>query len=183
MFIDELDSIGRSRRMGSMNTEQENTLNQILTSMDGLDTSNNGVIVMAATNRYELLDPALLRAGRFDRIVQCPLPDRNSRYAILQVHTKKFKLASNVDLEKIAKFTPGTCGADIAAIANEAAIRTARRGGTEINADDFEDSMKSFYGGRGVPLSSLAEMTGLTLPNWLKPYFNNDKSTESVAAS
>lgn len=183
VFIDELDSIGRSRRMGSMNTEQENTLNQLLTSMDGLDTSNNGVIVMAATNRYELLDPALLRAGRFDRIVQCPLPDRNARYAILQVHTKKFKLAPNVDLEKIAKFIPGTCGADIAAIANEAAIRTARRGGTEVNADDFEDSMKSFYSGRGVPLSSLAEMTGLTLPNWLKPYFNNDKSPEAAAAS
>ena len=76
VFIDEIDSIGRSRRAASMNSEQESTLNQILTCMDGLDTSNNGVVVMAATNRLELLDSALLRAGRFDRIVQCPLPDR-----------------------------------------------------------------------------------------------------------
>jgi ATP-dependent Zn protease len=76
LFIDEIDSIGRSRRMASMNSEQENSLNQLLTCMDGLDTSNNGVIVMAATNRAELLDPALLRAGRFDRIIPCPLPDR-----------------------------------------------------------------------------------------------------------
>ena len=90
----------RSRRMGSMNSEQENTLNQILTCMDGLDTSNNGVIVMGATNRFELLDPALLRSGRFDRIVQCPLPDRDGRNAILLVHTKKLKLAADVDLDR-----------------------------------------------------------------------------------
>jgi ATP-dependent Zn protease len=119
VFIDEIDSIGRSRRMGSMNSEQENTLNQILTCMDGLDTSNNGVIVMGATNRFELLDPALLRSGRFDRIVQCPLPDIKGRTAILKVHTRKLKLNADVDLEKIAKFTPGTCGADLSAISNE----------------------------------------------------------------
>lgn len=178
VFIDELDSIGRSRRMGSMNSEQENTLNQLLTSMDGLDTSNNGVIVMGATNRYELLDPALLRSGRFDRIVQCPLPDRVGRQAILNVHTKKFSLSSNVDLEKIAKFTPGTCGADLSAICNEAAIRTVRRGGDLVSLEDFEDAMKSFYSGRGVQLSGLAEMTGLSLPNWLKQPFaaGNDPS-------
>lgn len=88
VFIDEIDSLGRSRRMGSLNSEQENTLNQLLTSMDGLDTSNNGVIVMAATNRYELLDPALLRAGRFDRIIQCPLPDRAGRLGIFKVSAK-----------------------------------------------------------------------------------------------
>ena len=94
------DTVIRSRRMGSMNSEQENTLNQILTCMDGLDTSNNGVIVMGATNRFELLDPALLRSGRFDRIVQCPLPDRDGRNAILLVHTKKLKLAADVDLDR-----------------------------------------------------------------------------------
>lgn len=113
IFIDELDSIGRSRVMGFGNNEQENTLNQILTCMDGLDTSNNGVIVMAATNRIELLDPALLRAGRFDRIVNCPLPDRAGREAILVVHTAKLSLEEDVSLDKIAKSTPGTCGADL----------------------------------------------------------------------
>jgi cell division protease FtsH len=87
--------------------------------MDGLDTSNNGVIVMAATNRAELLDPALLRAGRFDRIIQCPLPDRMGRLQILYVHTRRLSLAKDVDLDRVARLTPGTCGADLATIANE----------------------------------------------------------------
>jgi cell division protease FtsH len=166
VFIDELDSIGRSRRMGSMNSEQESTLNQILTAMDGLDTSNNGVIVMAATNRYELLDPALLRAGRFDRIINCPLPDRAGRYAILSVHAKKLRLSMDVDLDRIARLTPNTCGADLAAITNEAAIRTARRGGDTVNAEDFEDALKGFYAGRG---GSIADLAG-GLSSWLKPF-------------
>ena len=144
VFIDELDSIGRSRRMGSLNSEQESTLNQLLTSMDGLDTSNNGVIVMAATNRYELLDPALLRAGRFDRIIQCPLPDKDGRENILGVHTRKLQLSSDVDLKKISALTSGTCGADLSAITNEAAIRTVRRGGSEVCAADFDSALKSF---------------------------------------
>lgn len=164
IFIDEVDSIGRSRRSGSLNSEQENTLNQLLTCMDGLDTSNNGVIVMAATNRLELLDPALLRAGRFDRIVQCPLPDKEGRKAILGVHTKRLTLDDDVDLDRIARITPGTCGADLASIANEAAIRTVRRSGLAINADDFEDSVKSFFLGRGVSISGIAETM---LPSWL----------------
>lgn len=126
VFIDELDSIGRSRRMSNMNSEQENTLNQLLTCMDGLDTSNNGVIVMAATNRLELLDPALLRAGRFDRIVQCPLPDRAGRLEILLVHSRKVMLADDVDLDKIARLTPGTSGADLSTIVNEGMVFTAR---------------------------------------------------------
>lgn len=155
VFIDEIDSIGRSRRMGSMNSEQENTLNQILTCMDGLDTSNNGVIVMGATNRFELLDPALLRSGRFDRIVQCPLPDIKGRTAILKVHTRKLKLDADVDLEKVAKFTPGCCGADLSAISNEAAIRTARRAGAVITQEDFDDALKSFFSARGIHLYSL----------------------------
>jgi cell division protease FtsH len=119
IFIDELDSLGRSRRMGSMNSEQESTLNQLLTAMDGLDTSNNGVIVMAATNRAELLDPALLRAGRFDRIVQCPLPDRLGRLSILEVHARRLLLSADVDLDRISRLTPNTCGADLATIVNE----------------------------------------------------------------
>jgi len=165
VFIDEIDSLGRSRRMGSLNSEQENTLNQLLTSMDGLDTSNNGVVVMAATNRFELLDPALLRAGRFDRIVQCPLPDKEGRKAILSVHTKRLNLdAATVDLDRIAKITPGTCGADLAAIANEAAIRTARRGATKVAGEDFEDAVKSFFAGRGVSMGALAESI---LPSWV----------------
>jgi AAA+ superfamily predicted ATPase len=165
VFIDEIDSIGRSRRMGSMNSEQENTLNQLLTCMDGLDTSNNGVIVMGATNRVELLDPALLRAGRFDRIVQCPLPDKIGRLEILRVHTRKLKMGANVDLERIAKGSAGTCGADLAAIANEAAIRTLRRNGTTVDMQDLEDALKNYYSSRGVPLSGLAESL---IPDWIK---------------
>lgn len=164
VFIDEIDSIGRSRRSGSLNSEQENTLNQLLTSMDGLDTSNNGVVVMAATNRFELLDPALMRAGRFDRVVQCPLPDKEGRRAILAVHAKRLQLDRDVDLERLARITPGTCGADLAAIANEAAIRTARRGGGLVSEEDFEDAVRSFFAGRGVSMSGLAESM---LPAWL----------------
>jgi cell division protease FtsH len=165
VFIDELDSIGRSRQSGSMNSEQENTLNAILTCMDGLDTSNNGVIVMAATNRLELLDPALLRAGRFDRIVQCPLPDKDGREAILRVATKKYVLSADVDLDKIARLTPATSGADLAAIANEAAIRAARRGAITINQMDFNGGLDYFMAGRNAQVSSLIDSV---TPNWLK---------------
>ena len=167
VFIDEIDSLGRSRRMGSLNSEQENTLNQLLTSMDGLDTSNNGVIVMAATNRYELLDPALLRAGRFDRIIQCPLPDKAGREAILKVHCRRLKIADNVDFDKLARLTSGSCGADLSAIVNEAAIRTARRQGLEVCATDFDDALRSFFSARGLPLSGIAEAASNVLPSWL----------------
>ena len=165
VFIDEIDSLGRSRRAGSMNSEQENTLNQLLTSMDGLDTSNNGVVVMGATNRLELLDPALLRPGRFDRIVQCPLPDKAGRQGILQVHTRRLLLDPGVDLERVARITPGTCGADLASISNEAAIRTVRRGASSVSSDDFEDAVRSFFGGRGVSVTGFAEAL---VPAWLR---------------
>ena len=168
IFIDELDSIGRSRRAGFGNPEQESTLNQILTCMDGLDTSNNGVIVMSATNRYELLDPALLRAGRFDRIVQCPLPDKKGREAILSVHAAKLTLAKDVDLEKIARLTPGSCGADLCAICNEAAIRTARRNGYEVTAQDFDDALNTFAAGRGIKLSAITEGLTSQVGEWAK---------------
>ena len=165
VFIDELDSIGRSRRSGSMNSEQENTLNAILTCMDGLDTSNNGVIVMAATNRLELLDPALLRAGRFDRIVQCPLPNKNGREAILKVACKKYVLSADVDLDRIARLTPATSGADLAAIANEAAIRAARRGAIAVNMMDFNQALESFISGRSAQVTSILDAV---TPSWLK---------------
>lgn len=170
VFIDEIDSIGRSRKMGSLNSEQETTLNQILTCMDGLDTSNNGVIVMAATNRLELLDQALLRAGRFDRIINCPLPDRAGRYAILKVHTKKLILETDVDLDRIAKFTPGTSGADLSAICNEAAIRTVRRGSARISSSDFDGALTSFYSARTIPFTGLSDAA----PSWLRGIMGNN---------
>ena len=181
IFIDELDSIGRSRRQGSMNSEQENTLNQLLTCMDGLDTNNNGVIVMAATNRLELLDPALLRSGRFDRIIQCPLPDKGGREAILNVHCKKLNVSGDVDLERIAKLTPGTSGADLCTITNEAAIRTARRGGAIINNMDFDSAIENYFSGRGIQFNSLLEVAQTNLlPNWLGGGGNN-KDGSNVA--
>ena len=168
IFIDELDSIGRSRRQGFGNPEQENTLNQILTCMDGLDTTNNGVIVMAATNRVDVLDPALLRAGRFDRIVQCPLPDKLGREQILKVHTTKLNLDPNIDFDRIAAKTAGTCGADLSAICNEAAIRTARRGGLQISTDDFDAALDQFFSARGTSVASITEGIEETLSSWQK---------------
>lgn len=165
VFIDEIDSIGRSRRSGSMNSEQENTLNAILTCMDGLDTSNNGVVVMAATNRLELLDPALLRAGRFDRIVQCPLPDKDGREGILRVSCKKYSVEPDVDFDKIARLTPATSGADLAALSNEAAIRAARRGAVTVSMTDFAGALDSFQAGRQLQVSSLLDAV---TPEWLK---------------
>ena len=160
---------------------KENTLNQLLVCIDGLDTSNNGVIVMAATNRYELLDPALLRSGRFDRIVQCPLPDKEGRNAILDVHVRRLRLASDVDLERVAKLTPGMCGADLSAITNEAAIRAARRGALEVSGEDFDDALNSYYSSRGIPLAGMAEAAGLglQLPSWLRSVLGSASQSPS----
>ena len=134
IFIDELDAIGRSRTSGVAgfsggNDEREQTLNQILTEMDGFDSST-GVIVIAATNRPDVLDQALLRPGRFDRRVAVQPPDRNGREAILRVHTRSVPLAPDVDLGGIASTTPGMVGADLANLVNEAALLAARRGTT-----------------------------------------------------
>ena len=131
VFIDELDAIGRSRTSGIAgfsggNDEREQTLNQILTEMDGFDSST-GVIVIAATNRPEILDQALLRPGRFDRRVAVQPPDRAGREAILRVHTRGMPLADDVDLGRIAATTPGMVGADLANLVNEAALTAARR--------------------------------------------------------
>src|ERR1700682_5066303 len=130
ILIDELHTIGRSRSGGvrlSGNDEQEQTLNQILTEMDGFD-SREGVIVLAATNRADVLDSALLRPGRFDRRVVVQAPDRRGRAAILRIHTKDVPMAPDVDLDEIAGQTPGMVGADLRNLVNEAALRAARQG-------------------------------------------------------
>jgi cell division protease FtsH len=140
VFIDELDAIGKSRAAGHMymsNEEREQTLNQLLVEMDGFDSSK-AVIIIAATNTPEVLDPALLRPGRFDRQVVLDRPDLKERQAILQVHARKLKLAPDVNLESIAGETPGMVGADLANIVNEAALNAARRNGSQIELRDFE---------------------------------------------
>jgi cell division protease FtsH len=144
IFIDELDAIGRSRSAGVRfggNDEQEQTLNQILTEMDGFDP-NVGVIVLAATNRADVLDPALLRAGRFDRRVTVQAPDRRGRSAILRIHTRTVPLAPDVDLDDIASQTPGLVGADLRNLVNEAALGAARKGETAVNKQDFADAIE-----------------------------------------
>ncbi len=143
IFIDELDAIGKSRGgIGAFGThdEREQTLNQLLVEMDGFDT-RKGVILMAATNRPEVLDPALLRAGRFDRQVLVDRPDLKGRVDILQVHVRKVRLAPDVDLEVVARRTPGMVGADLANVVNEAALAAARRQAREVNAQDFEEAI------------------------------------------
>jgi len=144
IFIDELDAIGRSRsaalRVGG-NDEQEQTLNQILTEMDGFD-SREGVIVLAATNRADVLDPALLRPGRFDRRVAVQAPDRRGRAAILRIHTRNVPLAPDVDLDQIAQQTPGLVGADLRNLVNEAALGAAREGEAAVTARDFGDAIE-----------------------------------------
>jgi len=143
IFIDELDAIGKSRSAGAVmlsNDEREQTLNQLLVEMDGFDTSK-AVLIMGATNTPEVLDPALLRPGRFDRQVILDRPDLKEREAILRVHARKLKIAADADLEKIAAETPGMVGADLANIVNEAALNAARRNGDEIEMRDFEQAV------------------------------------------
>jgi cell division protease FtsH len=146
VFIDELDAVGRSRTSGVAgfsggNDEREQTLNQILTEMDGFDSSTS-VIVIAATNRPDVLDQALLRPGRFDRRVAVQPPDRAGREAILKVHTRGVPLGRDVDLGRIAATTPGMVGADLANLVNEAALAAARRGHDEVTESDFTDSLE-----------------------------------------
>ena len=149
VFIDEIDAVGRARGKNvgfSSNDERENTLNQLLTEMDGFG-SNSGVIVLAATNRADILDKALMRAGRFDRQIHVTLPDLNERKEIFLVHTKNLKLSKDFDVEAIAKHTPGFSGADIANICNEAALGAARKGETAISNKDFADAVDRVVGG------------------------------------
>jgi cell division protease FtsH len=159
IFIDELDAIGRSRQgsvsLAGANDEREQTLNQILTEMDGFE-SVEAVAVLAATNRAEILDPALLRPGRFDRRVAVQPPDRVGRRKILEVHTRSIPLARDVDLEALAATTPGMVGADLANLANEAALLAARRNHHAVQTSDFTDSLEKILLGapRGIVLST-----------------------------
>lgn len=141
IFIDEIDAVGRHRGagMGGGHDEREQTLNQLLVEMDGFE-SNEGVILIAATNRPDVLDPALLRPGRFDRRVVVNKPDVTGRLKILQVHAKKTPLSSNVNLEKVAKGTPGFAGADLENLVNEAALNAARTNKTKVTQEDFEQA-------------------------------------------
>jgi len=144
IFIDELDAIGRSRGSGAAlggHDEREQTLNQILTEMDGFDP-REGIIVLAATNRADVLDPALLRPGRFDRRVVVQLPDRVGRAAILEVHTRKVPLAPDVSLPRLAAETPGLAGADLRNLVNEAALGAARKGADAVRAEDFAEALQ-----------------------------------------
>ena len=180
VFIDEIDAVGRARGKNagfSSNDERENTLNQLLTEMDGFG-SNSGVIILAATNRADILDKALMRAGRFDRQIHVELPDLNERKEIFQVHTRKLKLEKGFDLELIAKHTPGFSGADIANVCNEAALTAARKNKSSIDMSDFLDAVDRIVGGierkKTIMTKSEKELiayheAGHTLVGWLLP--------------
>ena len=148
VFIDEIDAIGQKRNAGGYggNDEREQTLNQLLTEMDGFE-ENTGVIILAATNRPESLDPALTRPGRFDRRVPVELPDLQGREAILKVHAKKIKAADDVDFHAIARMAAGASGAELANIINEAALRAVRSGRTVVNQSDLEESIEVVIAG------------------------------------
>ena len=147
VFIDEIDAIGKKRdgQIGG-NDEREQTLNQLLTEMDGFE-GNNGVIILAATNRPDSLDPALLRPGRFDRRVPVELPDLKGREDILKVHAKKVKIGDNVDFNKIARMASGASGAELANIVNEAALRAVRAGRGFVTQADMEESIEVVIAG------------------------------------
>jgi cell division protease FtsH len=149
IFIDEIDAIGRARGKNNgfnTNDERENTLNQLLTEMDGFGT-NSGVIILAATNRADVLDSALMRAGRFDRQIYVDMPDLNERKAIFGVHLKPLKLSTEIDVDFLAKQTPGFSGADIANLCNEAALIAARHNKTQVEKQDFLDAVDRIIGG------------------------------------
>jgi cell division protease FtsH len=155
VFVDEIDAIGRKRGtgIGGGHDEREQTLNQLLSEMDGFEVTE-GIVMLAATNRPDVLDPALLRAGRFDRQIVIPLPTQDERKAILEVHTRDKRIASDVDLGKIARGTPGMSGAELANVVNEAALIAVRRGATDIADADFEAARDRIL--IGMARSSLA---------------------------
>jgi len=148
IFIDELDALGRARAAGPMgsNDEKEQTLNQLLTELDGFDPSS-GIILLAATNRPEILDPALLRAGRFDRQVLVDRPDKSGREAILKVHVKKIKLDPTARLDEVAQLTAGFSGADLATLVNEAALLATRRNAEAVTLQDFNEAVERVIAG------------------------------------
>ena len=183
VFIDEIDAVGRARGKNagfSSNDERENTLNQLLTEMDGFGT-NSGVIVLAATNRADILDKALMRAGRFDRQIDVDLPELKEREEIFKVHIKNLKVAENFDVEFMAKHTPGFSGADIANVCNEAALTAARRDKKAVDRQDFLDAVDRIVGGleRKAAIITPAEKrsiahheAGHATVSWLLPYAN-----------
>jgi cell division protease FtsH len=148
IFIDELDALGKARGFGTLggHDEREQTLNQLLVEMDGFDPKV-GVILMAATNRPEILDPALLRPGRFDRHILVDRPDKKGRVEILRVHLKSVKVAHDLDIEKVANMTPGMVGADLANLVNEAALLAVRRDKQEVGMPEFEEAVERVMGG------------------------------------
>ena len=167
VFIDEIDAVGRARgknpNMGS-NDERENTLNQLLTEMDGFG-SNSGVIILAATNRADILDKALMRAGRFDRQISVDLPDINERQEIFEVHLRPLKLSSDINSEFLAKQTPGFSGADIANVCNEAALIAARKNKKSVEKQDFLDAVDRIVGGleKKNKIMTLAEKKSIAI--------------------
>lgn len=181
VFIDEIDAVGRARSKNggfSSNDERENTLNQLLTEMDGFDT-NSGVIILAATNRADILDKALLRAGRFDRQIHVDLPELKEREEIFKVHTRNLKTAQDFDLGFMAQHTPGFSGADIANVCNEAALTAARKDKKEIDRQDFLDAVDRIVGGlerKGSIMTPAEKKTtayheaGHATVGWLLPY-------------
>ena len=182
VFIDEIDAVGRARAKNggfTSNDERENTLNQLLTEMDGFGT-NSGVIVLAATNRADILDHALMRAGRFDRQIHVELPELKEREEIFQVHLRGIKVAPDFDVEFMAKHTPGFSGADIANVCNEAALTAARRNHDTVTQQDFLDAVDRIIGGlerKSNTIMSPAEKrttayheAGHALVGWLLPY-------------
>ena len=182
VFIDEIDAVGRARAKNggfSSNDERENTLNQLLTEMDGFGT-NSGVIVLAATNRADILDQALMRAGRFDRQINVELPELKEREEIFQVHLKDIKVADDFNVEFMAKHTPGFSGADIANVCNEAALTAARRNHGKVMQQDFLDAVDRIIGGlerKSNTIMTPAEKrttayheAGHALVGWLLPY-------------
>lgn len=183
VFIDEIDAVGRARvkNVGfSSNDERENTLNQLLTEMDGFGT-NSGVIVLAATNRADILDKALLRAGRFDRQIHVELPELKEREEIFKVHIKDLKLSTDFDVDFMAKHTPGFSGADIANVCNEAALTAARKNKPAIDKQDFLDAVDRIVGGlerkssiiTNTEKKSIAHHeAGHAAVSWLLPYAN-----------
>ena len=150
IFIDEMDALGKARGLGLLgggaNDEKEQTLNQLLAELDGFDPSK-GVVLLAATNRPEILDPALLRSGRFDRQVVIDMPDRLGRAAILKIHLRRAKCASNIDVDQLASLTTGFSGADLENLVNEAALIATRRGAQEVEASDFTAGVERIVGG------------------------------------
>jgi cell division protease FtsH len=182
VFIDEIDAVGRARAKNggfSSNDERENTLNQLLTEMDGFGT-NSGVIVLAATNRADILDQALMRAGRFDRQIHVELPELKEREEIFKVHLRDIKVADDFDLAFMAKHTPGFSGADIANVCNEAALTAARRNHEKVQQQDFLDAVDRIVGGlerKSNTIMTPAEKrttayheAGHALVGWLLPY-------------